>query len=319
MSGASFYNNEEPFTVEEQNEARGPQRNRWGQARRLDFVEFRLLWDGKINRSDLVEFFGVSMPQASADMDQYKSQAHDNVTYDPSEKAYKATPGFTPVRSLGSTDEYFLQLLALQAYGPGQGTSFVGWAPPWALVECPKRNVEPSMLITTLKAIRAGESLEIEYQSLSRPTPLRRWITPTAIANDEFRWHIRAWCHVRNRYSDFNFGRILKIYGAQKREITIPQDDEWETYIDLEIRANPALTDTQRRVAELDYGMTDGVLTMRCRQALLFYLLRRLRLDEDEPAPPQQRQLVLVNRADVFKAAGRSSDYSARPTEGSQN
>ena len=32
----------------------------WSQDKRLEFIDFRLQWTGKINRSDLVDFFGIS-------------------------------------------------------------------------------------------------------------------------------------------------------------------------------------------------------------------------------------------------------------------
>ena len=38
---------------------------KWGVARRLEFIEFRLYWEGGVNRSDIVEAFRVSVPQAS--------------------------------------------------------------------------------------------------------------------------------------------------------------------------------------------------------------------------------------------------------------
>ena len=38
---------------------------RWGVEKRLEFIEFRLFWEGGINRADIMERFGVSVPQAS--------------------------------------------------------------------------------------------------------------------------------------------------------------------------------------------------------------------------------------------------------------
>ena len=38
---------------------------KWGVERRLEFIEFRLFWEGGVNRADLIEMFGVSVPQAS--------------------------------------------------------------------------------------------------------------------------------------------------------------------------------------------------------------------------------------------------------------
>ena len=41
---------------------------RWGVEQRLEFIEFRLFWEGGINRGDIIEIFGVSVPQASKDL-----------------------------------------------------------------------------------------------------------------------------------------------------------------------------------------------------------------------------------------------------------
>ena len=59
---------------------------KWGVERRLEFVEFRLFWEGSINRADLVEFFGVSVPQASKDLALYQERAPGNMDYDTREK-----------------------------------------------------------------------------------------------------------------------------------------------------------------------------------------------------------------------------------------
>lgn len=292
------------------------QRSRWGQERRLDFIEFRLLWEGRINRGDLTDFFGVSMPQASADISSYAQLAPDNLVYDSSEKVYKASPTFKPVRSSGAPQQYFVHLLALHAEGPSQGASFIGWQPPHEVVQTPKRFLDTGSLIAVLAAIRSQSALEIVYQSLTRPVPTRRWITPTAIVNDEFRWHVRAWCHTRNRYADFLFGRMLEICSSKPETNKLPVDEDWDTFVTLVIRPNGELTDAQRRAAELDYGMKDGQFEMNCRRALAFYLLRRLRLDEDD-STPKARQLVLVNRDEVKALVGSSSDYPA--TKGSAN
>jgi hypothetical protein len=37
---------------------------RWELERRLEFIEYRLFWEGGSNRSDLVDEVGVSVPQA---------------------------------------------------------------------------------------------------------------------------------------------------------------------------------------------------------------------------------------------------------------
>jgi hypothetical protein len=87
-------------------------RIRWGIEQRLDFIEFRLFWDGSLNRSDIIRRFGVSTPQASADLAQYRELAPENIDYDKSAKRYVATPNFRP-RFEPNAERYLAQLKAL--------------------------------------------------------------------------------------------------------------------------------------------------------------------------------------------------------------
>ena len=68
----------------------GAARIKWGVKRRLEFIEFRLFWEGSINRADIIDFFHVSVPQASKDLNQYQSFASGNLKYDKSKKRYVA-------------------------------------------------------------------------------------------------------------------------------------------------------------------------------------------------------------------------------------
>ena len=52
--------------------------NKWNQARRLEFIDFRLSCDGKINRKDLVDFFSISVPQASLDLSKYQEMVENS-------------------------------------------------------------------------------------------------------------------------------------------------------------------------------------------------------------------------------------------------
>ena len=61
---------------------------RWGVEKRLKFIEFRLFWEGGINRADIVDQFGVSVPQASKDLTLYEEKAPGNLIYDKSAKRY---------------------------------------------------------------------------------------------------------------------------------------------------------------------------------------------------------------------------------------
>ncbi|MBC8270346.1 MAG: WYL domain-containing protein, partial [Rhodospirillaceae bacterium] len=57
---------------------------RWVVERRLEFIEFRLFWEGHVNRSDLIDAFGISVNQASTDLNRYLGLAAENMVYDKS-------------------------------------------------------------------------------------------------------------------------------------------------------------------------------------------------------------------------------------------
>src|SRR6476619_1347476 len=90
------------------------ERLRWGVRRRLEFIDFRLFWDGRFNRSDIAETFGISAQQASADIAHYEKLAPDNLRYDRVEKAYKRTDLFAPAFIGETVDRYLLQLVAIE-------------------------------------------------------------------------------------------------------------------------------------------------------------------------------------------------------------
>lgn len=61
---------------------------KWGVERRLEFIEFRLFWEGGVNRSDIIDTFDVSVPQASKDLTLYQERAPHNALYDKSARRY---------------------------------------------------------------------------------------------------------------------------------------------------------------------------------------------------------------------------------------
>ena len=270
---------------------------RWSQQRRLEFIEFRLFWEGRVNRSDLMNFFGISMPQASLDFAKYRELAPANAVYDSTEKTYLAGSAFSPVLIQNSAEAYLNSILAVESGHIEQKSTFFGWRPPSAIVEGPGRSVDTFTLRTMLHAIRERRTVEINYQSMSAATATARKISPHAIAFDGFRWHARAFCHQHRDYRDFVLARILGVATEDVFETGPEADLDWNTYIEAIIVPAPRLSDSQRRAIELDYGMQNGQLVLQVREALLFYYLRHLGLLDQPEKPALTEEIVLANRA----------------------
>lgn len=64
---------------------------------RLRFIDCMLEQYGFINRRIIVDYFGLSTPQASLDMQAYLEHAPGNTEYDKTAKCYIRTDGFVRV------------------------------------------------------------------------------------------------------------------------------------------------------------------------------------------------------------------------------
>lgn len=278
---------------------KGKQLN-WGVERRYEFIEFRLFWQGRINRGDLMDAFGVSTQQASLDLNAYIEQAKRNLVYDKSLRTYLRGKYFKPKYLKPDAEEYFAQLRAVDQGLVSSEQSWISFFPSFGATPTPARGVSPETLRDVLAAIREPSALQVTYQSMSRPEPSARWIEPHALAFDGFRWHARAFCQNDQVFKDFLLSRIVEV-GEQGPVTAEPSADEaWHTEVVLQIGPHPDLSDNQRRAIEMDYGMEEGRAQIAVRRALLFYALKRLGLDTDPAARrPQDQQIVLLNRDEV--------------------
>lgn len=274
---------------------------RWGVERRLEFIEFRLFWEGHVNRGDLMEAFGVSVNQASTDLNRYIGMAPDNMTYDKSARTYIRGSKFDPLFLKPDASRYLSQLRSVADGILDRADAWIGQFPSYAAAPTPVRGVNAKTLRSVVAAIRRSEAIEVKYQSLSRPEPRWRWIAPHAIGFDGFRWHTRAFCLTDQSFKDFLLSRIIETRGTKLSEVSADRDADWNEQVTLEIGPHPELSDTQQKVIALDYGMRSGRAKIPVRKALLYYALKRLGLDTDPGArTPQDQQIILINRSDVM-------------------
>lgn len=278
---------------------------RWGQGRRLEFIEFRLQWEGRVNRSDLVEFFGISVPQASIDFAKYRELAPGNAVYDVLQKAYVASKAFAPKLARASTEDYLTRLWAVAAGIEPENASFLGWRPTTGLVAEPARTAHPDVLRAILTATRECRTVRIEYESISGSGATCRNVSPHALGYSGSRWHVRAYCHEREEFRDFVLGRMREAHLQGASPIDSAQDADWHTFIEAVIVPHPDLSDARRKIIEGDYCMNDGRLVLKVQEALLFYNLEHLGLLND--AQNLQKGLALANRNELsvfFKKHG---------------
>ena len=276
---------------------------RWGVERRLEFIEFRLFWEGQVNRSDLIDAFGISVNQASTDLNRYLGMVPNNMTYDKSARTYVRGSVFSPLFLKADASRYLSQLRSVAVGILDRSDAWIGQFPSYDAAPTPVRSVNAKTLRSVVAAIRLSKAIEIKYQSLSRPEPRWRWVAPHAIGFDGFRWHARAFCETDQTFKDFLLSRILETRATRLSDVTLEPDTDWQEQVILEVGPHPDLSDTQKKVIALDYGMRGGKAQIPVRRAFLYYALKRLGLDTDPAARrPQEQQIVLLNRKEVIAA-----------------
>lgn len=282
---------------------------KWGVERRLEFIEFRLFWEGGVNRSDIIEMFDVSVPQASKDLTLYQERAPQNAIYDKSAKRYVASPQFSPIFLKPDPDSYLSRLRSVAEGLTDPGDSWIANPPQTDIALTPRREVDPIVLQAIISAIRENRSIEIYYQSMNqeRADPMWRRMTPHAFGYDGFRWHARAYCHLDNKFKDFLLPRILKVRDMNDPGLGGDQDALWQETFDIEIGPHPLMTASQRAVVAKDYGMTNERVVLTVRYAMLFYVLRRLGLLGDASQQnPRTQHIVALNAGETARALKRA-------------
>lgn len=282
---------------------------KWGQERRLEFIDYRLSWGRVLNRGDLTGFFGISIPQASLDLAEYQRRAPGNLEYDTSDRIYRASSTFQSAFPSSSHARYLEDLLRVAVDPEVPYGSFLKWFPPVAVVPRPWRRLDARVVISVVEAIRKSAAIRVRYQSFSRQEPTDRVLSPHALVSDGYRWHMRAYCHDRGAFRDFLLSRVLEILGSEDDRERGQEDQAWHTHLELVLAPHPLLGPGHRAVIELDYGMEDGRCVLRCRHALLFYVLQQLGLDDEENTrAPERQQVVLENRSAIQDLLPRTSN-----------
>jgi hypothetical protein len=281
----------------------GPQSSprKW-QLERRAFIEHRAFWHGRFGLRDLKEVIGLSRAQASKDLNGYIEDHPGNLVYDKRAKAYVTGPKFEAKYVDLDAGEYMNDLLALAAGAAVPRSNWIAYRPDIVGTVVPARGVRPKTVRDVLLACEQGRYLQITYQSISTANPGSRKIAPHALAHDGLRWHVRAFCAKDEMFKDFVLGRMLATALGDNAESDPSEDRDWHETVTLRLAPHPDLSDSQRRIVELDYAMSGGIAEIDVRICLLFYNLKRLGLDADpEARRPQDQPIVLENADEIHQ------------------
>lgn len=270
-----------------------------GAEQRLAAIEVLLLWEGRVSNTRLREFFPIHPSQASRDLAEYRDRAPDNVAASFHQKEYAATPFAKAVLTSGRFDEY---AALIGAPAPRALNSGVPTEVELAAVSLPS----PHVFRTLHAAIAAQQGVDVRYTSLSHPEPHQRVIFPHALVFASPRWHLRAWCALREDFRDFNLGRIRAAVPVCEDTPRRAVDDRgWNQTVRIQLIPHEALTPPQRLLVRHEYMGGTAALALTRRVALVPYLLQTYRatLDPKHETPPAF--LLQVVKPELLPAAAK--------------
>ena len=270
---------------------------RWDLALRYRLIETVAWWEGRLTTGHLIQSFGISRQQASKDINTYITEhAPRNLTYDKQLKGYVPSKHFKPKFIDDSASAYLHLLYQNNERAPHIDGLALAYAHTKVL-EVPDRPIRPQVLRPLLKACREGLRMETEYVSLNTPTAEIRLIAPHTLVYTGMRWHVRAYCEKNRQYRDFVLSRLRgEPELLEKSDNSADKDEDWNTEVPVIITPDERLDAAQRAIIEADFGMTDGLLQLSSRRALVKYVLQRYQIDPKNLNPnPEAQQIVVGN------------------------
>jgi len=257
----------------------------WAAKERLRAIERIIWWRGWIKRKDLQNLFGVSLAQASSDLQKYLEMNPDSMLYHLKRKRYEPSDQMQCVLHTPVFEDAIRAFLPSSAHA-GQFT------PPQqpdlgmvAMVNLPNRSSKPTIQRLILQALLNSKKVKFKYWSVSSGKSKIRQIVPTGLGNDGYRWHVRAWCYENLDYRDFVLSRISLVKELSDYEEMLPEDIRWNTQETVRLKPNSQLSENAQRAIELDYGIRhNGVLKLQVRSAMMHYFLSHMRVqNESQP------------------------------------
>ncbi|GAA0287079.1 YafY family protein [Psychrosphaera haliotis] len=239
------------------------------------FIDFSLFFKGHLGLKETIDKFGLDHKNAVQYFERYKSFLGGQCEFDEKALRYFQLENFKPV--FNHDPRKTLVKLAHQI-----SDGFDAITQTEFPVEQPSYLNAPDIEVIArlMRAILNGNVVNIIYTSLSNGSAGRD-IVPHAIVDNGLRWHVRGFDKKTNSFRDFVLTRISKVTIKSNDIATYENrlaDVQWQRVLDLVIVPHPKNVEFSTAV-EMDYGMTDGKMTLKVRAAMAGYLLRRWNVD----------------------------------------
>lgn len=245
--------------------------------KRLQWLEFALYWTGRVRREDMVRRWGISLPQASADIAAYQELAPGNVEYDYQNRWYVVAPKVKP---------YFVETTDFEA-GLVEDSQAVGVEPVLSMDRVAP--LSSTYSINVMRPIIQGfqQRIPLEIQLYDRqdkrgaiPLGTKSTICPHHLIIAPLRTYLRCWVKESQRFVSLAPALITAVrFAPESSWVPDELDAGWHTMEDIVLIPSPSLAEEHRAAAEREYGLKNGRRVIHCRACMVYYVLASMNLD----------------------------------------
>lgn len=263
---------------------------------RLFFIEFSILFLGKLQRKEVAEQFKISEAAATKDLSHYSKHNPELLEYDFRQKCYQFRD-FKPIFK-HSVDQSLFAISGVTAIGPTLEKTEA--KVPIHVDSSIKRQVDIEIVATLTRSMRQNTSIKAVYSSMSTGERERR-LSPLAIIHDGLRWHIRCYDHEKSKYQDYNLARFLSVVESNLEIAYLEADIDWNTWVPLELIVHPRATHPE--TISLDYDLSGSSRIIKIRLCLIGYFIRYWPIDytDDATRDPRHYHLFLNNKSELVQ------------------
>ena len=256
---------------------------------RLEAIEILLLWEGRVSRARLLDFFEIHSTHASRALAACRDAYPEACVPDMSTKSYLASRWMRPQITKGQFNEYQKLVGAV-----GAGKEVIADVPIETTYQ-DATQISFGLFSKLHAAMRMHQAIIVRYRSMKNPKPHDRVIHPHSLIQSGPRWHVRAYCEKVSDFRDFNLGRIMDVAPASTADARSDKDDSaWHTNVKVRLVPHRDHSVEQSQMVRDEYMGGTAALVFVVRVPLIKYLVQSFRaaMDPDRQRAPEYLLMV---------------------------
>lgn len=269
---------------------------------RYRFIDFLLLFKGRLTRTELVRRFNMGEATASRTIAAFLEDYSEDMDFLGPRNGYRAKPFYQPKFDHDATS-------GLQYTAYGQLTQTLDIKRYGIEGYSQAKPLDIDVVAPVCRGVVNSSSLSIEYVSTTSGIK-NRIVSPHTIFEAGGLWYFRAYDNSAYEFRTFKFSRVTRVFQLQHstpEEHSQTYDDIWNRKRTAELIPHPKNPLPDAQFADL--GIKDNeTRSITIPEALLGFVLTDMRVDcsLNHKLSYQEYPLVLKNRAELLTVESMS-------------